>query len=135
MSYYIKEVSEKTGLPTHTLRFYEKEGLIPYIRRDENGNRIYEEKNLSWLELIICLRKTDITLSNLRKIVELAKEGDKTIPHRKKILENHKLIMIEKQKELDRAFNKINEKIEYFDHLEKKYKEKEDNSTKKSNTP
>lgn len=119
MSYYIKEVSEKTGLPTHTLRYYEKEGLIPFIERDKNGNRIYDEKNLSWLGLIICLRKTDIPLSDLREIVQLAKEGDDTILQRKQILENHKLKMIEKQNELDKAFEKVNEKINYFDQLEK----------------
>lgn len=120
MGYSIKEVAEKVGLPTHTLRYYEKEGLLPFIKRDANGNRIFEEKDLSWLELVICLRKTDIALSELREIVNLTKEGDWTISKRKQILEKHKKKMLEKQRVLERAFLKIDEKIMYYDGLEKK---------------
>lgn len=117
MGYSIKEVAEKVGLPTHTLRYYEKEGLLPFIKRDANGNRIFEEKDLSWLELVICLRKTDIALSELREIVNLTKEGDWTISKRKQILEKHKEKMLEKQRVLERAFLKIDEKIMYYDGL------------------
>ncbi|MEC5250889.1 MerR family transcriptional regulator [Bacillus licheniformis] len=120
MGYSIKEVAEKVGLPTHTLRYYEKKGLLPFIKRDANGNRIFEEKDLSWLELVICLRKTDIALSELREIVNLTKEGDWTISKRKQILEKHKEKMLEKQRVLERAFLKIDEKIMYYDGLEKK---------------
>lgn len=74
MGYSIKEVSEKVGLPAHTLRYYEQEGLLPFIKRDANGNRIFNENDLTWLELVICLRKTDIALSELREIVELTKK-------------------------------------------------------------
>ncbi|MCY7815489.1 MerR family transcriptional regulator [Bacillus haynesii] len=120
MGYSIKEVAEKVGLPTHKLRYYEKEGLLPFIKRDANGNRIFEEKDLSWLELVICLRKTDIALSELREIVNLTKEGDWTVPKRKQILEKHKEKMLEKQRVLERTFLKIDEKIMYYDGLEKK---------------
>ncbi|MCY8225106.1 MerR family transcriptional regulator [Bacillus haynesii] len=120
MGYSIKEVAEKVGLPTHTLRYYEKEGLLPFIKRDANGNRIFEEKDLSWLELVICLRKTDIALSELREIVNLTKEGDWTVLKRKQILEKHKEKMLEKQRVLERTFLKIDEKIMYYDGLEKK---------------
>jgi DNA-binding transcriptional MerR regulator len=138
MGYQIKEVAEMVGLPTHTLRYYEQEGLLPTIKRDANGNRIFEEKDLSWLELIICLRKTDIALSELREIVELSKQGDGTLPKRKEILENHKEKMIKKQKELDKAFVKIDEKIEYFNQLEEKYLNSAENRTSEEivqNTP
>lgn len=123
MGYSIKEVAEKVGLPTHTLRYYEKEGLLPFIKRDANGNRMFEEKDLSWLELVICLRKTDIALSELREIVNLTKEGDWTVPKRKQILEKHKGKMLEKQRVLERTFLKIDEKIPYYDGLEKKNQE------------
>lgn len=119
MEYSIKEISEIVGLPTHTLRYYEKEGLIPFIKRDANGNRVYDEKNLGWMDLIMCLRKTDIPLSELREIVELADVGDETIPDRVTILENHRKKMIVKQEELATAFSKIDEKIEYFNNQHK----------------
>jgi DNA-binding transcriptional MerR regulator len=121
MEIHIKEAAEKIGLPAHTLRYYEQEGLLPFIKRDENGNRIFNETDLLWLELIVCLRKTDIPLSELRAIVELTKEGDSTASQRKQIFEKHKEKMMEKQRDLDNAFIKIESKIEYYDELEKKY--------------
>ncbi|MCU6792757.1 MerR family transcriptional regulator [Paenibacillus sp. WQ 127069] len=121
MEIHIKEAAEKIGLPTHTLRYYEQEGLLPFIKRDENGNRIFNEGDILWLELIVCLRKTDIPLSELRTIVELTKEGDSTASLRKQIFEKHKEKMMEKQRDLDNAFIKIESKIEYYDELEKKY--------------
>jgi DNA-binding transcriptional MerR regulator len=125
MEIHIKEAAEKIGLPTHTLRYYEQEGLLPFIKRDENGNRIFNEGDLLWLELIVCLRKTDIPLSELRTIVELTKEGDRSASQRKQIFEKHKEKMMEKQRDLDNAFLKIESKIEYYDEIEKKYHKEE----------
>ncbi|CAM4497907.1 DNA-binding transcriptional MerR regulator [Paenibacillus endophyticus] len=121
MEIHIKEAAEKIGLPAHTLRYYEQEGLLPFIKRDENGNRIFNDSDLLWLELIVCLRKTDIPLSELRAIVELTKEGDSTALQRKEIFEKHKEKMMEKKRDLDDAFSKIESKIGYYDEIEKKY--------------
>ncbi|PGR05697.1 MerR family transcriptional regulator [Priestia megaterium] len=123
MEYHIKEAAAKVGLPTHTLRYYEQQGLLPFIKRDENGNRIFSESDIEWLEFIICLRKTDIALLELPKIVELTQEGDDTIGLRKQIFEKHREKMMEKQRELDAAFRKVETKIDYYDKLEQKYQE------------
>ncbi|MCT9852198.1 MerR family transcriptional regulator [Priestia megaterium] len=123
MKFRIKEAAAKVGLPTHTIRYYEKEGLLPFVKRDENGDRIFDKADLQWLELIICSRKTDIALSELRKVVELTQEGEYTFSLRKQIFEKHKEKMIEKQRDLDKAFRKIEDKIQYYDNLEKQYRE------------
>lgn len=132
MEFHIKEAAARVGLPTHTLRYYEQEGLLPYVKRDVNGNRIFEEADLTWLEFIVCLRKTDIALSELRKIVELTQEGDCTFSLRKQIFEKHKEKMMEKQRELDTAFKKIETKIEYYDKLEKMYQEEKESVSPKA---
>ncbi|ANY66158.1 dipicolinate synthase [Paenibacillus sp. BIHB 4019] len=123
MAFYIKEAAEKVNLPTHTLRYYEQEGLLPFIKRDEHGNRIFDDNDLLWLDLIVCLRKTDIPLSELRSIVELTKAGDSTAAERKQILEKHKEKMMEKQRDLDSAFIKIKAKLAFYDEIEKKFNE------------
>jgi MerR family transcriptional regulator, aldehyde-responsive regulator len=132
MEIYIKEAAEKVGLPASTLRYYEQEGLLPLIKRDENGNRIFDETDLSWIELIVCFRKTDLALSELRAIVELTKEGESTARKRKQIFEKHKEKMMEKQRDLDIAFKKIETKIEYYDELEKKYHKENENMSLKA---
>ena len=123
MAFRIKEAAAKVGLPTHTIRYYEQEGLLLFVKRDENGNRIFDEKDLEWLELILCSRKTDIPLSELRKVVELTKEGGYTFSLRKQIYEKHKEKIMEKQRELDKVYREIESKIQYYDDLEKKYQE------------
>ncbi|MBG9472151.1 MerR family transcriptional regulator [Priestia megaterium] len=123
MKFRIKEAAAKVGLPTHTIRYYEQEGLLPLVKRDGNGDRIFDEKDLEWLELIVCSRKTDIALSELRKVVELTQEGEYTFSLRKRIYEKHKEKIMEKQRELDKAFREIENKIKYYDNLEKKYRE------------
>jgi len=77
------------------------------------------------LDLITCLRITNISIADLRKIVELTQEGDWTIQARKEIILEHKAKLMEEQHKLDKAFKKIAQKLDYFDDLEEKYVEKQ----------
>ncbi|WP_210607850.1 MerR family transcriptional regulator [Priestia flexa] len=130
MSFTIKEASEKVGMSSHTIRFYEKQGLLPLLKRDSTGYRSFTEHDIEWLDFISCLRKTDIPINELKKIMDLTIEGNHTVQERKEILLNHKEAMLEKQKELDRAFKKIEKKLRYFDDLEKNMDESNrDNSS------
>ncbi|SEL95932.1 DNA-binding transcriptional regulator, MerR family [Paenibacillus sp. cl141a] len=72
MAFTIKEASERLGCPAHTIRFYEKEGLLPYIKRDKNGNRLFEQDHLDWIRLMTCFRATGMKLSLLKEMVDLA---------------------------------------------------------------
>lgn len=118
----IKEAARQVGLTVHTVRYYEKEGLLPTLKRDLYGNRIFERPDIQWLELITCLRQTGMSIADMRQIVELSMEGDHTIPLRKKILKEHKQAMEEKMKEINRAFKKIDEKLAWYDMLEQRKK-------------
>ncbi|OMF07230.1 MerR family transcriptional regulator [Paenibacillus amylolyticus] len=122
---YIKEAAEKLGIEAHTIRYYEQEGLLPFVERDQGGRRVFNEGDLSWLDLITCLRITNISIADLRKIVELTQEGDWTIQARKEIILEHKAKLMEEQHKLDKAFKKIAQKLDYFDDLEEKYVEKQ----------
>lgn len=131
---YIKEAAEKLGIEAHTIRYYESEGLLPFVERDQNGRRIFNEGDLSWLDLITCLRVTDISITELRKIVELTQDGESTIQERKDIILKHKAKLLEDQRKLDKAFKKIEQKLDYFDNLEQAYLQKQNvkNRTMKS---
>ena len=80
--YTIQEVCEKTGLSTHTLRYYEKEGLLTDIGRSQGGFRQYSDENLEWLGLICCLKNTGMPLQEIARFVRLAHEGDCTLEER-----------------------------------------------------
>jgi DNA-binding transcriptional MerR regulator len=122
MIYTIKEVTIKTGISAHTLRFYEKEGVVPFVKRDKNGNRIYDEENLKWLELMLCLRDTGMTLADIKHYVELYKNGDSTIQERKQMMLNHKTKIDEQIMKSYKYLEKINYKLALYDLQEKELK-------------
>lgn len=87
MVYTIGQVADQTGLSIHTLRYYEKEGIMPFVARNDSGVRMYETKDIEALEFISCLRATGMSISAIKKFVQ----GSTTIEQR--------LAMLEKQKE------------------------------------
>lgn len=117
--YKINEVAKKIGVTTHTLRYYEKEGILPPITRDSGGRRVYSEENLQWLEIVTCLKKTNMPVKDIKEIVRLSIIGDETIDERKEILVNHRKDIEKQMEELHDSLNKINKKIAYYDGADK----------------
>ncbi|AFC29557.1 hypothetical protein PM3016_2677 [Paenibacillus mucilaginosus 3016] len=70
MSYTIGQVAERTGLSIHTLRYYEKEGILPSVMRSESGMRSYVDKDLEALEFISCLRALGMSISDIKHFVQ-----------------------------------------------------------------
>ncbi|TRZ40228.1 MerR family transcriptional regulator [Niallia circulans] len=122
MGLTISEVAEKTGIAPHTLRFYEKEGLVPTVNRDHNGIRIYEEYHLEWLSFMVCLRSTNMPLSEMKKYVELTQYGKESISERKEMMLKHKKKVEEQLQETYSYLEKINYKLAFYDIHEKDLK-------------
>jgi MerR family transcriptional regulator, aldehyde-responsive regulator len=117
MAYTIKEVSNKVNLSAYTLRYYEKEGLLPYVRRNKHGNRLFGDEDLEWIGLICCLRDTGMPVAEIKRYVDLCMKGDETIQTRRQIIQNQK-IFIEKQiEEMKVHLEKVNNKLKYYDSL------------------
>ncbi|MDR2417946.1 MAG: MerR family transcriptional regulator [Treponema sp.] len=114
MSYSIKEVSEKTGLAPHVLRYYENEGLLPSVARSRSGIRRYSENDLEWLSLICCLKNTGMSIKQIKNFVELSLEGDTTLQERCKLLREHKKNVEAQILEMQKHLQKVTHKIEYF---------------------
>ncbi|MBE1446241.1 MerR family transcriptional regulator [Paenibacillus sp. OAS669] len=114
----IKEVTKITGLSASALRYYESEGLLPYVKRGENGNRIYDQEDLEWIHFTTALRATGMPITQIQEYVNLFKEGDRTISIRKKMMLTHKSEIEKKIKELYYNLDKINYKLALYDVLE-----------------
>jgi DNA-binding transcriptional MerR regulator len=110
----IKEVSEKTGLQPHVLRYYESEGLLPSVGRSRNGIRRYSENDLEWLGLICCLKNTGMSIKQIKNFVELSLQGDATLKARCEMLQEHKQIVEKQIQEMQKHLCKVTHKIEYF---------------------
>ena len=122
--YSIQEVCNKTGLTAHTLRYYEKEGLLTDIRRSEGGFRQYSDEDMEWLGLICCLKNTGMPLQEIARFVQLAHEGDRTLEERVELLKDHRQKLIEKMDEMQKYLDKITWKVNFFSGKLKEYREK-----------
>ena len=82
----IKEVSEKFDITADTLRYYERVGLIPPVARNANGNRDYQENDVSWVEHTVCMRNAGVPIEALIEYVKLFQMGDATFGARLDLL-------------------------------------------------
>ena len=119
--YSIQEVSQKTGLTAHTLRYYEKEGLIIGVDRSQGGFRQYTDEDLERLGLIRCLKNTGMSIKEISRFVQLTREGDHTLEERVALLRAHRDQVIAKMNEMQQYLDKVNWKLNFFSEKLKAY--------------
>ena len=112
--YSIQDVSKKTGLTAHTLRYYEKEGLIPGVERSQGGFRQYTDEDLERLGLICCLKNTGMSIQEIARFVQLTHEGDNTLQERVELLRAHRELVLERIAEMQKYLDKVTWKLNFF---------------------
>ncbi|MGL4344888.1 MAG: MerR family transcriptional regulator [Cellulosilyticaceae bacterium] len=115
MTYTIGKVAGRVGLSTYTLRYYEKEGLLPEVKKNDKGIRLYQESDIVWIELIKCLKETGMSIAEIQNIVSLSIEGNHTIPDRKEILKAHQEKIHQQIAVLQTSLLKIDKKLDWYD--------------------
>ena len=88
MIYTTAKAAEKIGISAHALRFYDKEGLLPNVGRDEHGNRRFTDNDLQWLSLLQCLKNTGMSLKDIKRFAKCTTIGDDTIDERLALFES-----------------------------------------------
>lgn len=111
----IKEVSEKFDISQDTLRYYERVGMIPKVNRTSGGIRNYNEADLAWVELVMCMRSAGLTVEVLVEYVRLFIEGDDTIQARLSLLAEQREQLLEQRKKIDISLERLNYKIEMYE--------------------
>ncbi|RJL31831.1 MerR family transcriptional regulator [Bailinhaonella thermotolerans] len=116
----IGQVAGRTGLSVHTLRFYEREGILADpVRREPGGRRVYGEHHVEWLNLCVLLRASGMPLPAIREYTELVRRGGHTAAERLALLRAHRDRVRERMARLDECMDLIEFKIRvYEDHLE-----------------
>jgi len=110
----ISEAAKRSGLTAYTLRYYDKEGLLPFVDRTSAGNRDFKESDFEWLNLITCLKRTGIPVKNIREFINWCREGDATLQQRLTMFLRHQKEVQEQMAELEHCMEKINYKIWYY---------------------
>ena len=114
----IAEAAERSGLSAHTLRYYERIGLIHPVGRGQNGHRRYRRDDIEWLDFLIKLRTTDMPIRQMVEYAELVREGPQTASRRRAMLEAHREALRERIEELEETAGVIDRKIETYTEME-----------------
>lgn len=113
MGYSISQMAQRFGVEPHTLRFYEKEGIIT-PERTASGIRSYTEENVSQLEMAMCLKSTGMPLKDIKRYFDLVAAGDDTLDQRLEIFTDHRQHVLEEIEELQKHLCKIDHKIQWY---------------------
>ena len=120
--YRITEVAQHTGLSAHTLRYYERIGLIDAVAR-KGGHRLYNERDMHWLMFLLRLRSTGMSIAHMLSYAELRRAGEtlNSISKRRQLLEQHAHHLNEKIATLEEHLSILNEKITLYASIEAQF--------------
>ncbi|MDR1615113.1 MAG: MerR family transcriptional regulator [Campylobacteraceae bacterium] len=114
MSYTIAEAAKKSGISAYTLRYYDKEGLFPFLERTYSGTRKFKESDFEWLAVIACLKDTGMPVKGIRNYIDLCLKGDKTLKERLNLFIEQKKSAEAYMEKLKKHLDKIDHKIDYY---------------------
>lgn len=120
MAFSIRQVADKTGLSSHTLRYYETMGLLPGVERADNGHRRYSDEDVEWIQFLLCLRATNMPIADMQTFTEMTLQGDETIPARRALLARHRERVLAQISELQRVLAHVEHKIDYYSTIDDK---------------
>jgi DNA-binding transcriptional MerR regulator len=118
--YTIRSMAERCGMTAHTLRYYERVGLIQPVGRARNGHRRYSDADEAWLNFLHCMRATSMPIREMQRYAGLREQGDATSLARRKILEDHQAGIAAQIVELQKAHALLSHKIENYRAIEER---------------
>lgn len=114
MLYTVGEMAKKLNVASSTLRYYDKEGLLPFVERSSSGIRMFKDSDFEWLQIISCLKKTGMSLADIKQYIEMAIEGDSTIDERLQLILKQKEIILQQIAELKETLETLEFKEWYY---------------------
>ncbi|MCG8349727.1 MAG: MerR family transcriptional regulator [Chloroflexales bacterium] len=114
----IQQVATLTGLSVHTLRYYERIGLLHPVGRAANSHRRYATADVEWLQFLTRLRATGMSIRLMQQYADLRRQGDATLHERRQLLEIHQREVQARIDELQRSMSVIIKKINHYKELE-----------------
>ena len=113
MPWTISEVADKMGIMPSAIRYYDKEGLLPNVKR-VNGIRVFDEQDIGWLRILMCLKNTGMPIKRIREYVELAKKGDASLGERYELIKAQRQFVKEQMEQLEYYMAELDFKEWYY---------------------
>ena len=114
MFYTIGEAAQKMGLTTYTLRYYEKEGLLPFVERNNKGIRHFKDGDFGWLSIIECLKASGMPIKDIKIFIDWCMQGDATLQQRRDMFLERKKVVEQQMADLQKILSTIEYKCWYY---------------------
>ncbi|WP_077624871.1 MerR family transcriptional regulator [Sediminibacillus massiliensis] len=113
-TYSISEIAKELNLTVYTLRYYDKEGLMPFVERTDNGTRLFKESDIDALKIIECLKSTGMPIKEIKNFIDWCSEGDSTLEQRYHMFIERKQTVEAQMEELKKTMELIEHKCWYY---------------------
>ena len=115
MVYTVGEMAKLLEVPSSTLRYYDKEGLLPFVERSSGGIRMFQETDFEWLQIISCMKKAGMSIRDIRQYIELAMQGDDTIDLRLQMFHRQRDALRAQIAEMERTLETVEYKCWFYE--------------------
>jgi len=113
-TYSISEVAKELNLTVYTLRYYDKEGLMPFVERTPSGTRLFKESDIGALKVIECLKATGMPIKEIKNFIDWCSDGDSTLQKRYDMFIERKALVEAQMEELKKTIELIEHKCLYY---------------------
>ncbi|WP_212976103.1 MerR family transcriptional regulator [Bacillus sp. J14TS2] len=110
----ISDVAKKLNLTIHTLRYYDREGLIPFVERTASGTRVFKDSDLDLLKIIQCLKSSGMTIKDIKQFIQWCSDGDASLQQRYDLFMKQKDVVETQMEELKKTLGVIEHKCQYY---------------------
>ena len=115
MVYTVGEMAKMLGVSASTLRYYDKEGLLPFVERSSGGIRMFRDSDIEWLQVIGCMKKAGMSIKDIKQYIEMALQGDETLGLRRDMFRRQREALKAQMEELRHAMEMVEYKCWYYE--------------------
>lgn len=119
MLYTVGEMAKKLNVAPSTLRYYDKEGLLPFVERSGGGIRMFKESDFEWLAIIECLKKTGMSIKDIKVFIDWCIEGDSTIDQRLELITRQREAVLAQMEQMKETLHTLDYKKWYYETARK----------------
>ena len=115
MVYTVGEMARRLNVPPSTLRYYDKEGLLPFVERSSGGIRMFRDSDVEWLQIIHCMKKAGMSIRDIREYIQLALQGNDTIDARLAMFRRQREAILAQMEELRQTLETVEYKCWFYE--------------------
>lgn len=115
MLYTVGEMAKVLNVPASTLRYYDKEGILPFVERSSGGIRMFTDKDYEWLKVVECLKKSGLSIKDIKAFIEMIERGDDSLTERLKLFRSRREAVQKQMSDMQETLDYLEFKCWYYE--------------------